>query len=60
MAEQRPVLFNLLIQVAIFLRAGLAATARFLKWIGLPVIDAGNDLIEFLDRKISLEHFCKA
>ena len=39
--------FNILIQAAIFLRAGLAATARFLKWIGLPVIDAGMILLSF-------------
>jgi O-antigen biosynthesis protein len=39
--------FNVLIQVAIFLRAGLAAAARFLKWTGLPVIDAAIILLSF-------------
>ncbi|MEO8861202.1 MAG: glycosyltransferase [Ginsengibacter sp.] len=39
--------FRMLIQLAIFLRAGLAATARFLKWIGLPVIDAAIILASF-------------
>lgn len=40
-------IFNLLIQVAIRIRAGMAATARFLKWIGLPVIDASIIFISF-------------
>ena len=40
-------LFNLLIQIAIFLRAALAAISRVLKWVGLPVIDAGIILMSF-------------
>ncbi len=40
-------LFRMLIQFAIFIRAGLAATARFLKWIGMPVIDAAIILASF-------------
>ena len=40
-------LFNFFIQVAIFIRAGLSAIAGFLKWIGLPVIDAGIILTSF-------------
>ena len=40
-------LFNFFIQAAIFLRAGLAVITRFLKWIGLPVIDAAIILISF-------------
>jgi GT2 family glycosyltransferase len=39
--------FNFLIQTAIFLRALMAAMARFLKWIGPPTIDAGIILISF-------------
>lgn len=31
--------FHLLIQIAISLRAAMAAGSRFLKWIGMPVID---------------------
>ena len=52
-------IFNLLIQVAIFLRAGLAATARFLKWIGLPVIDAGMILLSFWIVKFLWSTFVK-
>src|SRR5260370_10219131 len=33
-------LFNLFIQIAIFVRAGLSAIAGFLKWIRMPFIDA--------------------
>lgn len=40
-------IFNFLIQIAIFLRACVAAGARFLRWIGLPVIDAALILISF-------------
>ena len=52
-------IFNLLIQIAIFLRAGLAATARFLKWIGLPVIDAGMILLSFWIVKFLWSTFVK-
>ncbi|MEP6950064.1 MAG: glycosyltransferase [Ginsengibacter sp.] len=52
-------LFNLLIQVAIFLRAILAAMARFLKWIGLPVIDAGMILLSFRIVKFLWSTFVK-
>lgn len=51
--------FILLIQVAIFLRAVLAATARFLKWIGLPVIDAGMILLSFWIVKFFWSSFVK-
>lgn len=52
-------LFNFLIQAAIFLRAGLAVIARFLKWIGLPVIDAGIILISFWIVKFFWSTFIK-
>ena len=51
--------FNLLIQAAIFLRAVLAATARFLKWVGLPVIDAGMILVSFWIVKFFWSTFVK-
>ncbi|MEO8412094.1 MAG: glycosyltransferase [Ginsengibacter sp.] len=40
-------IFNFSIQAAIFFRASVAATARFLRWIGLPVIDAAMILLSF-------------
>ncbi|MEO8765216.1 MAG: glycosyltransferase [Ginsengibacter sp.] len=51
--------FSALIQAAIFLRAGLAVTARFLKWIGLPVIDAGMILLSFWIVKFFWSSFVK-
>ena len=51
--------FNLLIQAAIFIRAGLAAIARFLKWIGLPVIDASIILGSFWIIKLLWSAFIK-
>ena len=52
-------LFNFLIQTAIFFRAFLAAIARFLKWIGLPVIDAGIILMSFWIIKFLWSSFIK-
>ncbi len=37
--NSRAGIFNLFIQVAIGVRAAMAAASRFLKWIGMPVID---------------------
>ena len=52
-------IFNFSIQAAIFLRASLAATARFLKWIGLPVIDAAMILLSFWFVKFIWNTFVK-
>jgi GT2 family glycosyltransferase len=43
----RAFLFNLLIQVGILVRAILSAIKRFLKWIGMPVIDGAVILASF-------------
>lgn len=51
--------FYFLIKAAIFFRAGLAAIARFLKWIGLPAIDAGIILMSFWIIKFLWSSFIK-
>jgi len=43
----KAVLFNLLIQVGILLRAFLSAIKRFINWIGMPVIDGAVILMSF-------------
>jgi hypothetical protein len=40
-------IYNFLIQVAIFFRAFLSAAGRFIRWIGMPVIDAAVILLSF-------------
>jgi GT2 family glycosyltransferase len=40
-------IFNFLIHVAIWIRAAMAATTRFIRWIGLAVIDAALILFSF-------------
>jgi hypothetical protein len=39
--------FNLLIHIAIWFRAFISSMARFMKWIGMPVIDAAVILMSF-------------
>ena len=51
--------FNLLLHVAIWLRAAMSAIVRFLKWIGLPVIDATLILASFWSVKFLWSHFVK-
>ncbi len=51
--------FSFLIHSAIFFRAGVAAITRFLKWIGLPVIDAGIILASFWTIKFLWSTFIK-
>ena len=57
--EMKAGIFNFLIQVAIFFRALMAACARFLKWIGLPVIDAALILMSFWMIKFLWNRFVK-
>lgn len=43
----RAVFFNLLIQVGILIRAFLSAVKRFIRWVGMPVIDGAVILMSF-------------
>ncbi|MCW3119653.1 MAG: glycosyltransferase [Chitinophagaceae bacterium] len=49
--RRRAGLFNFIIHVAIWMRAGLSATGRFIERIGLPLIDAGLILLSFVAMK---------
>ncbi len=51
--------FNLLIQCAITIRAFVSATGRFIKWIGMPVIDAATILFSFWLIKILWNTYIK-
>ncbi len=52
-------LFNFFIQAAIYLRAGLAAVAQFLRWVGMKFIDAAIILLSFWMVKILWNSFVK-
>jgi O-antigen biosynthesis protein len=51
--------FNFLIQSAIWLRAGVSAIGRFIKWMGLPIIDATLILLSFWLMKTFWSHFIR-
>ena len=53
-------LFIFFIQSAIILRAALSALARFLKWIGLPVIDAAAIFMSFKTIKFFWSNYIKS
>jgi len=48
----RAAFFNILIQAGIFISAFLSAIKRFIKWIGMPVIDGATILMSFWMVKI--------
>lgn len=52
-------LFNFCIHLAIWLRATLSATGRFIRRIGLPLLDAGLILLSFWIMKGFWSHYIK-
>ncbi|MDQ6762920.1 MAG: glycosyltransferase family 2 protein [Bacteroidota bacterium] len=52
-------LFSFFMQTAIYLRAGLAAIAQFLRWVGMKFIDAAIILMSFWIVKILWSTFVK-
>ncbi|MEO5500231.1 MAG: glycosyltransferase, partial [Ginsengibacter sp.] len=55
--DKRAWLFNFFIQFAIGVRAGISAIFRFLKWVGLPVIDGILILAGFIIAKKLVESY---
>ncbi|MEO6818519.1 MAG: glycosyltransferase [Ginsengibacter sp.] len=53
--DKKAWLFNFFIQTAIWIRAGISAIFRFLKWVGLPVIDGILILAGFIIAKKLVE-----
>lgn len=53
-------IFNLLIHLAIWFRAGLTAIAGFVRRIGLPVIDAGLIFLSFWVVKTIWSHYIRS
>ena len=53
-------IFNLLIQLAIWMRAAISAFGRFIKWVGMPVLDAALILMSFWAVKLVWSTYVKS